>query len=92
MKETIASQPPIKNKLILHNDQRAQFISKRFIELCESIKITQSMSKAEYPYDNALEIERINLHYYHTDEQNRAVSDFAYMYHIHITIIRLDLR
>ena len=29
------------------------FISKEFTEFCESAGITQSMSKAGYPYDNA---------------------------------------
>ena len=29
------------------------FTSKEFTEFCESVGITQSMSKAGYPYDNA---------------------------------------
>ena len=36
----------------MHSDQGSQFTSKEFTEFCESVGITQSMSKAGYPYDN----------------------------------------
>ena len=41
------------NKLLLHSDQGSQYTSKEFTEFCEELVITQSMSKAGYPYDNA---------------------------------------
>lgn len=48
------SQPGLDTKhLILHSDQGSQFTSKEFTGYCESVGITQSMSKAGYPYDNA---------------------------------------
>jgi len=51
--------------------------SKAFIEYCDNHGVTQSMSKAGYPYDNApmeryfntLKNEEIYLHQYHTEEQ-----------------------
>ena len=46
-------QPTIKGVLILHSDQRSQFTSREFVEYCEKMKVTQSTSKAGYPYDNA---------------------------------------
>ena len=42
-----------KGSLILHSDQGSQYTSKVFIEFCESVHVTQSMSKARYLYDNA---------------------------------------
>lgn len=47
------SQLEIKGELILHSDQGSHFTSKAFVEFCESVHVTQSMSKAGYPYDNA---------------------------------------
>ena len=38
---------------MLHSDQGSQYTSKEFTEFCEKLGITQSMSKAGYPYDNA---------------------------------------
>ena len=38
--------------LVLHSDQRAQDTSKAFVEYCESVGVTQSMSRAGCPYDN----------------------------------------
>ena len=55
--------------------------------------ITQSMSKAGYPYDNApmeryfntLKNEEINLHSYHTEDAlYDAVEEFAYVTYNHI--------
>lgn len=82
------SQPEIKGPLILHSDQGSQFTSKAFVEFCESVHVTQSMSKAGYPYDNApmeryfntLKNECINLYEY--DEEDalyQAVEEFAYV-------------
>lgn len=42
-----------KGGMILHSDRGSQFTSKEFIEFCEFNGITQSMSKAGCPYDNA---------------------------------------
>ena len=53
LKKALASQPKIKEKLILHSDQGSQYTSKDFVKFCESVGVTQSMSKAGYPYDNA---------------------------------------
>ena len=93
VKKAMESQPKISNKLILHSDQGSQYTSKAFIEFCESAEITQSMSKAACPYDNApmeryyntLKNERINLHYYHTDEElNTSIDEFAYVWYNHV--------
>ena len=53
LKKALESQPALKGKLILHSDQGSQFTSKAFVEFCESVHVTQSMSKAGHPYDNA---------------------------------------
>ncbi|HIR88745.1 MAG TPA: transposase family protein [Candidatus Fimimorpha faecalis] len=42
-----------KEGLVLHSDQGAQDTSKAFVEYCESVHVTQSMSRAGCPYDNA---------------------------------------
>lgn len=39
--------------LILHSDQGVQFTSWDFVMFCKEHEITQSMSKAGCPYDNA---------------------------------------
>lgn len=39
--------------LILHSDQGVQFTSWEFVAFCRDNNITQSSSKAGYPYDNA---------------------------------------
>ena len=43
----------IKEMCIRDSDQGAQYTSRAFVEFCESVHVTQSMSKAGYPYDNA---------------------------------------
>lgn len=43
----------IQGNLILHSDQGSQFASKYFTEFCKSNDITQSMSRAGNPLDNA---------------------------------------
>ena len=76
LKKALESQPSLKGKLILHSDQGSQFTSKVFVEFCESVHVTQSMSKAGYPYDNApmeryfntLKSELIYLYEYDTEE------------------------
>jgi putative transposase len=93
VRKALSLQPALHKQLILHSDQGSQFTSKEFIEFCESVDITQSMSKAGYPYDNApmeryyntLKNELIYLHYYHTDQElDSAVNDFAYCWYNHV--------
>ena len=75
LKKALESQKTIKGNLILHSDQGSQYTSKEFTEFCQEAGITQSMSKAGCPDDNApmeryyntLKNEFINLHYYHND-------------------------
>lgn len=43
----------VKEGLLLHSDQGSQFASKEFSDFCKKNKVTQSMSKAGCPYDNA---------------------------------------
>ena len=92
LRKAIESQPPIHGVLILHSDQGSQYTSKAFVEYCERMRITQSMSKAGYPYDNApmeryfntLKNEEIHLHEYPTEEAlYTAVEEFAYVTYNH---------
>ena len=46
-------------KVILHSDQGVQFTAWKFVNFCKDNSITQSMSKAGCPYDNA-PMERFN--------------------------------
>ena len=93
LQKALDSQPKIKGELILHSDQGTQYTSRAFTEFCESVNVTQSMSKAGYPYDNApmeryfntLKNECINLHEYQTEEQlYEAVEEFAYVHYNHV--------
>ncbi len=51
--KALESQPQIKEELILHSDQGSRYTSKAFVEFCESVHVSQSMSKAGCPCDNA---------------------------------------
>ncbi len=93
LKKALESQPKIEGNLILHSDQGSQYTSKEFIEFCKISGVTQSMSKAGCPYDNApmeryyntLKSELINLHNYHRDEDlNTAIEEFAYVWYNHL--------
>ena len=93
LQKALDSQPQRKEGLILHSDQGSQYTSKAFVEFCESMNITQSMSKAGYPYDNApmeryfntLKNECINLYEFRTEEElYRAVEEFAYITYNHV--------
>ena len=53
LRKAIEFQSEIKGVLILHSDQESQYTSKDFTEYCKRMAVTQSMSKAGYPYDNA---------------------------------------
>ena len=89
LQKAIDSQPRIDlHKLMLHSDQGSQYTSKEFTEYCESLGITQSMSKAGYPYDNApmeryfntLKNDLIYQHYYHSEKElYTAIEEFAYV-------------
>lgn len=87
LQKALGSQPKIQGELILHSDQGSQFTSKAFIEFCESVYVTQSMSKAGYPYDNApmeryfntLKNEYTDLYEYDDEALYRAVEEFAYV-------------
>lgn len=92
-KKALDSQPAIKGELILHRDQGSPFTSKAFVEYCEAVSVTQSMSKAGYPYDNApmeryfntLKNECIDLYSYKTQERlYQAVEEFAYVTYNHV--------
>ncbi|MGN8833731.1 transposase, partial [Selenomonas montiformis] len=83
----------VSKNLILHSDQGAQFTSREFTEFCESAGITQSMSKAGYPYDNApmeryfntLKNEWIYLHdYLAEDDLYASVEEFAYVWYNYV--------
>jgi transposase InsO family protein len=93
LQKAIDSQPEITGELILHSDQGSQYTSKAFIEFCESVNVTQSMSKAGYPYDNApmeryfntLKNECTNLYEFDTEEDlYQAVEEFAYATYNHV--------
>ena len=92
LQKALDSQPARKGELILHSDQGTQYTSKAFIEFCEAVHITQSMSKAGYPYDNApmeryfntLKNECVNLYEFQTEESlYQAVEEFAYVTYNH---------
>lgn len=93
LQKALDSQPAIKGELILHSDQGSQYTSKAFVEFCESVHVTQSMSKAGYPYDNApmeryfntLKNECTNLYKFQTEEAlYQTVEEFAYATYNHV--------
>jgi len=93
LQKALDSQPAVKGGLILHSDQGCQYTSKTFVEFCESVHVTQSMSKAGYPYDNApmeryfntLKNECTNLYEFRTEEAlYQAVEEFAYVNYNHV--------
>ena len=93
LKKALESQPSITCGVILHSDQGSQYTSKAFIEFCESVNVTQSMSKAGCPYDNApmeryfntLKNECTNLYEFATEEARyQRVEEFAYVDYNHV--------
>lgn len=88
------SQPGIDTKhLILHSDRGSQYTSKEFTEYCRQMGVSQSMSKAGCPYDNApmeryfntLKNELICQHYYHNDDElYSSIEEFAYVQYNHV--------
>ena len=93
LKLALKKHKPSYSGLILHSDQGSKYTSKEFAEFCSKEKITQSMSKAGCPYDNA-PMERyfntfknklIYLFYFKDDNLlNKAVYDYAYSWYNHI--------
>ena len=90
LNKAIHAQHCYTSKLILHSDQGTQFTSIDFTDFCTSLEITQSMSKAGCPYDNApmeryyntLKAEEIYQHRYDTvEELDKAIHDFAYIWY-----------
>ena len=94
LQKAITSQPGIDlEHLVVHSDQGSQYTSKEFTEFCETLGITQSMSKAGYPYDNApmeryfntLKNDLIYQHYYHNEQElYTAIEEFAYVHYNHV--------
>ena len=93
LQKALASQHLPKGNLVLHSDQGSQYTSKAFVEFCESVHVTQSMSKAGYLYDNApmeryfntLKNECTNLYGFRTEGKlYRAVEEFAYATYNHV--------
>ena len=77
VQKAMGSQKSIESGLILQSDQGSQYTSKAFTDYCTCVGITQSMSKAGYPYDNApmeryyntLKNELVYLHEYHSEDE-----------------------
>ena len=93
LQKALDSQPMRKGELLLHSDQGAQYTSKAFVAYCESVHVTQSMSKAGCPYDNApmeryfntLKNECTNLYEFRTEEAlYQMVEEFAYVTYNHV--------
>lgn len=93
LQKALDSQPMRKGELLLHSDQGTQYTSKAFVEYCESVHVTQSMSKAGWPYDNApmeryfntLKNECTNLYEFRTEEAlYQTVEEFAYVTYNHV--------
>lgn len=93
LQKALESQTAINGELILHSDQGTQYTSKANIEFCESVNITQSMSKAGYPYDNVpmeryfntLKNEGTNLYEFEREDAlYQKVEEFAYIDYNHV--------
>ena len=91
--KALSSQRKRIKGLILHSDQGSPYTSKAFTDFCEEHDLTQSMSEAGCPYDNApmeryfntLKNEEIYLHEYQDEESlYRAVEHFAYTTYNHV--------
>lgn len=94
LQKNLDSQPAIKGKLNLHSDQGTQYTAKVFVDFCKSVHVMQSMSKAGYPYDNALMERYFNtlknectkLYEFKTDESiYRTMAEFAYVTYNHVS-------
>ena len=90
LEKALHSQKRRPENLILHSDQGSQFTSAQLILYCRQHVITQSMSAAGCPYDNApmeryyntFKAELINRFNFQTDEElEHAVLEFTYVWH-----------
>ena len=93
LQKALESQRPANGSLILHSEQGSQYTPKAFTEFCESAHVTQRMSKAGYPYDNApleryfniLKNECTNLYEFRTEEElYQTMEEFAYVTYNHV--------
>ncbi len=93
LQKALDSQSTLRNRLTLHSDQGSQYTSKAFVEFYESAGVTQSMSKAGYPYNNApmeqyfstMKNECTNLYEFRTEEaMYQAVEKVAYVTYNHV--------
>ena len=69
LQKALDSQPVPKGELILHSDQGTQYTSKAFVEFCESMHVTQSMSKASalvYSISETAKLNGLRPYYYFT--------------------------
>lgn len=87
IKKALAAAKCDASKLVLHSDQGCQFTSLEFTLFCQDMGITQSMSHAGCPYDNApierfyntLKNELIYQYRFDTvEELDYAISEFSY--------------
>ena len=87
IEKALSSAKAIPQNLILHSDQGSQFTSAEFVQHCRGLGISQSMSRAGCPYDNApmeryyntLKTELIYKYLFEiAAEPDYAVSEFTY--------------
>lgn len=87
LEKALSSQKKRPKGLILHSDQGSQFASYNFTEFCLENEVTQSMSKAGCPYDNAvmerffriLKFELINRFQFTSDKQlETTISEYVF--------------
>ena len=87
LEKALSTAKAIPQNLTLHSDQGSQFTSAEFVQHCRELGISQSMSRAGCPYDNApmeryyntLKTELIYQYRFETvAEMDYAVSEFAY--------------
>ena len=83
LEKALDSQRNISRELILHSDQGSPYTSKAFTEFCAQHGVTQSMSKAGCPYDNA-PMERYFNTLKNEESLYRAVQSFAYTTYNHV--------
>lgn len=87
LNSALISQDKHPKGLVLHSDQGSQFASDDFTNFCKDKQITQSMSKAGCPYDNAvmerffrtMKFELIRRYEFKNDKQlESAISEYVF--------------
>lgn len=90
LQQAFTVNPKRKDGLILHSDQGSQFTSKEFTDFCKSVNITQSMSRAGCPYDNApmerfyntMKTELFYQYYFKSyEELNKNLMDYIFIWY-----------